>query len=438
MSLRASRAGLPTVLFMAAFAGAAFAEPVAVTSLSEVAAMARTNSLASQEAAAAARSAELAVPELFRIGSSSVATTYSWTASADDALEGASVKLTMPLLDQLGLSASVSGDLSGSLAATLSPLAHADDRAQALIAYDKAQAAVGEAERAASDTALKAALSWMCAARDLETKRLAVAVMEETYDATKKANAIDPASVTIDDLVTALQDLSAARAALASARAAGLKAEAALYAALGATRGEVSVARLGLDALEAELDALAAARSGAKASGAAVTYEQTVAALELRSRESALAAIWAFEPSLALSAGLAFDEGSAGPSASIVLTLSPDDLKTDERAAARTMLELSRKALALQLTTDRNAYEEAVSAVEGAAMSREGCESALSQSRELAGIAEFNLKSGDGSALEYRSALLAVAQAEDSLYQALADEYAAWLDLAALAVADQD
>lgn len=417
---------------LACLALGAFGEPKRLSSLDEIAAMARTNSLGYQKAVAAARSAELAIPAAIKLSSSTLVTSYTYDEAAP--LKGGSVKLTLPIVDQVALSASVSGDLSGSLAATISPLAHSDTRNQALINYEKAQAAVQEAARAASETAVKAALTWMSASRALETRQEAVKVKEDTYQATKQANAIDPDSTTMDDLVTAFQELSTARAALVTAQGAERKAQGALYEALGATRDEVLISALDSDGLSADLDRLESAWADAASSGVDVSYDQKLASLEVRSDKSALDSIWAFEPELSISAGLSFASGgTATPKATITLSLSPDDLKKDERATAAASLDLAQKALAQQRRADQNSYDEAVAAVKAAKINSENCKLALDQAKEMVGVAAFNLSSGEGSALEKDSALLSQAEAEDALFKALADEYSAWLDLAALA-----
>jgi hypothetical protein len=55
------------------------------------------------------------------------------------------------------------------------------------------------------------------------------------------------------------------------------------------------------------------------------------------------------------------------------------------------------------------------------------------QAAEIRDEAAFLFEHGSYSELENESAALSLAQAEDALYQALVDEYSAWLDLGALA-----
>ena len=413
----------------------AFPEAKKLSTLDELSAMAQTSSLSYQSALAAARSAELAIPDLILAKSSTLAASYSSAAdSSTSTKEGLTFKATIPLIDQVSFSATMYSSLAGSLAATVNPLAHSDTRTQAEITYEKALAAVDEAGRSASSTAIKAALSWMSAVRTLETKQKAVAVEQDSYEATKQANAIDATTTTVDDLVTALKDLSTARAALVTAQAAERKAQGALYTALGATRSEIEVSPLDTATLAASLAALETALDGDLGSGVIDTYAAQAASLTVRSDQAALDSIWAFEPALAISTGMSFAaDGTITPKATVTLTLSPDYFMFEDKATAKTSLDLAKKTLAQQKAADQNSYDQAVETVKAAKISTEGSKVALDQAADLSRVAAFNLSSGEGSALDSESALLSLAEAEDTLYQSLVDEYSAWLDLAALA-----
>jgi outer membrane protein TolC len=403
-----------------------------LSSLDEIAGAARDNSLTYKQAQLAAQSARLAVPDFLGLKSSSLATTYTYGDGSF--LDGLSAKLTLPIVDQASVSASVSGSGSGSVSATLSPLAHSDARTQAQIAYQKALEAVSYQYNSVSMSAVQAALSWMGAERELETKASAVANAQAVYEATKQGNAIDPKTITMDDLVTALKNLSAARANLATAQAAERKALGALYADLGVSLDTVAVRRLSLDELQAELEKTATALAPALSAGAAESYSAKVAALTVRADQSAYVSIWPFEPALSVSGGLTFSQsGAVNPVASVTLTLSPDYLKLTTKGVAKTTLALAQSALSQQRSADANAYDQAVAAVKAAQNSVEGYKTSLTQAQEVLDVAAFNLTAGTGSALDAATAKLSLAEAEDSLYKALAEEYADWLNLAALA-----
>jgi outer membrane protein TolC len=427
MSLRTGRAAL--ALLILALAAGAYPEAKKLATLDEVAAAGLANSLDYAKARNAVAAAAAAVPALVKAKSSVLATTYSY-----DNPKTSSIAATLPILDQIGLSASVAQDLSSTLSASLNPLSHSDTRTQAQIAYQKALAAMDDKGRTAGSEAVKAALTWMSRSRQVATQEKLTALKEEAYMATKAANALDPTTTTLDDLVTALKDWSDARTALVKAQAADRSAETALYAALGSSKGEVEVETLDSGALTAALSSLEASLAGAASSGPAESYAAKAASLEVSSGRAKLASIWAFEPELAISAGIAMSRTMAvSPNASVKLSLSLDDLKGEAKAEARADLDIAVKTLALQKSTDSSGYDQALAAAQAAKLNGEGRKMARDQAAELAEVADFSYKSGSYSAIENETAALALAAAEDDYYQALADEYSAWLDLAAQA-----
>jgi hypothetical protein len=444
--IRTGRAAL-AVLILALASGAfpqakvSGAGAAQLATLDEVAAAGKAASLDYLKARNAAAAAAAAVPALVQAKSSTLAASYAYTGDSASSKGGSgggasgfSASAAVPLLDQIGLAASVSSDLSATVSASLSPLAHSDARTQATIAYQRALAAEEEAGRSAGDTAVKAALAWMSMSRQLATQERLAALKKDAYDAAKASNAIDPLTTTLDDLVTALQDWSDSRSALIKAQAAERKAETDMYAALGSSRGEVEVSVLGLDALAEALPALEQSLAGAASSGPAESFSAASAGLDVASSRAKLDSIWAFEPDLALSGGLSIaPNGSISPNASVKLTLSLDDLKGVQKAQAKADLDASLKTLALQKSADANAYDQALAAVQAAKLNSESRKTARDQSAELVDVASYSFKSGTYSAIENETAILALASAEDAYYQALADEYGAWLDLAKLA-----
>jgi hypothetical protein len=417
-------------LLMLALCAPAFPEAKKLYKLDDIAAAATASSIDYAKARNAAAAAAAAVPARIQAKSSTLTSSYSSGGTAD----GFSLSAAVPLVDQVGLSASFSDDLSSCVSATLSPLSHSDTRSQALISYAKALAAVDEQGRSAGRAAIKAALAWMSKSRLLATQAKTTVLKEDAYNAAKASNAVDSTTTTLDDLVAALQDWSDARTGLVTAQAAARKAETELYAAIGSSRAEADIESLGIEGLSAGLSALKDDLATAAGSGPAQSYSAKTASLEVESGRSRLGSIWAFEPELAISAGVAVPAaGSPSPAASVKLTISLDDLKGEKRAEARADLDVAMKTLALQKSSDANAYDQALSAVQAARLNSEGRKLARDQAAELAEVADFSYKSGSYSAIENETAALSLAAAEDAYYQALADEYSAWLDLGALA-----
>lgn len=423
----ARRAAL--ALLIVTLAAGAFPETAKLTTLEEIAAAGVASSLDYAKARNAVVAAAAAVPALVKLKSSTLSTTYTY-----DDMKRTSASISLPVIDQIGLSASVTQELAATVSATLNPLAHSDARTQAQIAYQKAVAAADDKGKAAGTKAVKAALAWMSLKRQLDTQEKLTALKKDAYDAAKASNAMDGVTTTLDDLVSALKDWSDARTALVKAQVAVRGAETALYSALGTTPGGAAVGSLDPGALSSALSGLESSLAAAASSVPAASYAAKAAALDVSGGAAKASAIWAFEPSLALNGGFSFAaDKTVSPNASVTLTLSLDDFKGEKKAEAEADLGLARKTLALQEASDVAAYDQAVAAVQAAKLNIESRKLALDQSAELAEVAAFNFKSGSCSALENEAAALALAAAGDDYYQALVDEYSAWLDLGALA-----
>ncbi len=436
----ASRAALSMLL--AVLAAGAFSQASKPATLDEIAAAGKENSIDYAKALLSASKAEASIPGLIKAKSATLTTSYSYAGartaaslSSATTAAGSSAALSVPLVDQASLSASISDDLSSKISATLKPLAHDDTRTQALIAYEKAVAAADEAGRGAGTDAVKAALKWMSLKRQLATQERSVAYREEAYRAVKAARELDPENFSLDDVSDALKEWSAARTASINLRSSEQAAATELRAFLGPAAAEGDpVQALGMDELAEALAALKDSLDGAESSGAAEGYGVKAASLDLSSAASTAKSTWLFDPDLSVSAGFSFPaDGDPDPSLSVSLTLSLDDLQGDAVSRAKEELALAGRTLAMARSSQENSYNAAVAAVQAAAIAVEGQNVSLAQAAEIRAEAAFLYARGSYSELEDDQAALSLAQAEDALYQALGDEYSAWLDLAALA-----
>jgi hypothetical protein len=434
----ASRAAL--AILLVALATGAF--PQATAALDRIAAAGRENSLEYAKALLAAKKAESNLPDPIKAKSSTLTTNYSYTGAKSQgggaSSDGVSASLSVPLVDQASLSASISSDLSSKVSAAIKPLAHSDSGTQARIAYEKAVAAADEAGRSAGSAAVKAALKWMALRRQLATQEKTVSNEEEAYKAAKAARELAPADFSLDEVSSALKDWSSARASLvklqSSERSSAADLRVVLGSAASASADGAPVEALDMDALSAALEALKSSLAEAATSGAAEGYAVKAASLDLRSSASTAKSTWLFDPDLSVSAGFSFPaSGDPVPSLSVSLALSLDDLRGEAVARAKEELALAGKTLAKAKSAQENSYAAAVAAVQAASIATEGQKLSRDQAAELRDEAAFLYGQGSYSELENQSAALSFAQAEDALYQSLADEYSAWLDLAALA-----
>ncbi len=427
------------VILLVALAAGAFPQTVTLSTLEEVAELGRKVSIDYAEALLAVEEAELEVPDLVKIKSSTLSGSYSYSGadasgSSSLASSGFSTSLSIPLVDQLSLSASLADDLSGEVAATVKPLVHDDTRTQKKIAYEKAVAAAEDAGRNAGVAAVKAVLAWMAAERQLATKERAAVYAEDAYAAAKAAYDIDPDSVSLDDVSEALKDWSTARSELIAQQTSARNAKADMLKLLAPSGEDIVIKTLSSEELESALSALKTSFAGVETSGPAAGYSVRSAELDLQAKASSAKSIWLFEPDLSLSAGFSFlREGDPTASLSASLTLSLDDVKGEEKALAEARLSLAAKSLAQARIAQESEYAQAVAKVKTTAIATENQRLSRDQAAEIRDEAAFLFEHGSYSELENESAALSLAQAEDALYQALVDEYSAWLDLGALA-----
>jgi len=359
---------------------------------------------------------------------------YGTGASAESGSPtwGTSAALTIPLLDQVSFGVSVDQDLSGRFSVSLAPLAHSDSDAQLLIAYRRALARAEAAALSADTEARKAALVWMQAARRLETQETLVEVKRTAYEDEKVR--YEEGDATLDEVREALLAWSEARSLLSSLRQKERDAEGALYTAINADPAEAEIVSLGLDDLERELARLSASvdpeRGLPEGPGPAGTEAVVSALLDVQSAEKALAAVWPFDPDLSVGASLSL-EGKSDPvlSASISLNLSPEDWRAVERGELREELLLAEEAAAQARRASRLSCAQALLAREAAAENTEIRRIELEEARELLAEGEYLYPLGEVSWVEYQELVLSVRGAEDELFAALADEYAALLSL---------
>lgn len=411
---------------------AVWAEPVTLSSLGDIAALGKKNSLEYAKAQIAESLALDAIPGVFKFDSSSISTSASYASAPDGTPSlGLSASANVPIIEQVGISLSIDDSLNASLGASVNPLSHSASRTMALIAYEKAQAATVEAGKTAATNAIKAALSWMSQQRKLETLRSDVELKKDTYEAAKSSNALQPEVTSTDDLVSALRAWSSARSSLLKSEATVRTALVSLYSAIGSTADELTVTGIDITTLEQDLTALESSLAGTLEGNAAPSYSLLVATLGVESDAASAAAIWAFEPDLSLGVNLGLPaSGTITPSATLRFNLSLDNFRSDDKADALASLELAKKALARQAASDEAAWDSVVASVKAAAINVESAALARDQALEVAAIAAFNLEAGSGSLLEKRTADLSVASAADEYYQAMMDAYLAWLDLA--------
>jgi len=338
-----------------------------------------------------------------------------------------SAGVTVPVLDQFSLSASIDQDNDITSALNFTPLAHDDLKEQDIIAYEKA---LIDAEQSALDVrneAVTAALTWMDLSRQLNTQDARATMKGTAYEEEKIR--YDAGESTLDAVKEALLEWSEAQGDRTSLQQKERTARTDLYSILHADTSELVVSVITLSALREAIEQLEETSSidqTAPESAAAVL----LADLDARSLEEKRKNTWLFEPDL--NAGLSITRNSDQDlqvAATVSFSFGLDDFNRAEREELAVDIELAREQHQQTLEQSLLEYEEQMLALEAAQAAREIRDIELEQTELLHEEAKFLHNQGDISELELDDARITYEQAENSLFSALVEEYTALLDL---------
>lgn len=435
----------------------ALARPLPAFDLAGVTKAALAASPTYQQAVLAVLKARNAVPDLLRLEDASLTASPVLTTDSNGALVVAmDTSLTLPVLEQLSLKASVDLDLDLTMGLSVVPLAHSATRSTALVALEEARLGLAKTGRevglAAGNAALAYAVAERTTARAVESTRLAQLAWQDS----REQNWVDPATVSADDVRSALKDLADARAAELKARTSLKAAEVTMLGIFGPAwvKDKDSWAALTLEELGSARDQLIARlpeKLGAALAGGAgddglpevdslVRERQVAGQLGETARLSALAvdkarltleATWAYDPALSLTGQLGLDAaGQVSWSAGLVFSLSPGDFQVRQREELAASLQILQAKAEADRESDGVEFRQALLAVALNRQSRLAQETVVAANQELHEEYRVLRDYGAASELELAQAANDLASARDGLFAALVQEYLAWLDLA--------
>ncbi len=340
--------------------------------------------------------------------------------------------VSLPLIDQLALSATISDDYSGELGMTFSPLYHSSDRKQSNIQYDTALLYAEELALDIQNQALSAALVWMSTRRQSDVQREVVAVKEEVYRDEKIR--YEAGESTLDDVRDALMEWTEARTTLSSGQKDLRSAESGLLQILSADLDTASISQISYKDLSAALENLKSGidPEGADSSG---VYSVTSALKSLESSEADLKDTWLFDPDLSVTGTLNIPDMTGGSSetatweAGVELSFSLEDFQPTERSLSRQEVEQSRLEAVQAEMESRLTLQQALIALENTEQNRSLAEIEEEQAKDLYEEYEFLMSLGDYSEAEVEDARLAWEQAKINSFSMLAEEYLAWREL---------
>ena len=426
-----------------------------VMTVEEIGEYARSNGRDAKSALANLALAEEGFEGVIAIENSSLKLDGSYTLTPDSASTplltdedhdaSASATVTVPIIPQLSLSARFSSDLldtdrdSGAptvdwdpratLSLTASPFASMPDGFREWETHQKALVRVSYTEQLAVFDAQLSALAVLRSQMNLAVADENFALEERKQEISKKQYELG--DISYSELQDSGADLNTARKQYFDAQKALLSAQKALYTILGPELGLIEVVPLELEDMLSLVDALQVRLQAADAADP-VSQNLKYLEIELAALNRQLEETPLLQPSLTLSANSNIPFTSVAGSISI--TLSPNQVKDEERRDIREAIEdkqldISTELLGLELELQmlqrsiavaREAYEVSVNDLERA-------ETIYEETK-------FFHERGERTDIELEEASLSVTSAEIRLFGSTADLYSSLGDLLLLFV----
>jgi outer membrane protein TolC len=394
------------------------AESLDVAALEGLAATGNLDLIKARSAVEAARAA-LAGTCVLAGARLSVSGSYDYAGSSapqgPQAAPGAQAQITLPLATALSLTGSVSTQGSGSLSVKLTPFAAGTTTASEEKAYRTALLQASYQARKLGYDVQVAAYALLSAGQWLEIAVAKLALKEDSSGVAQKS--YDLGDLSYGELLTARTDLLSARQGLFDAERGVLSARISLLRLLGPGSGEPQVKAATGEELAAEIakrDVEIEAQTGSAPESLALR----VMGYELEALRAKLAATPVYRPDLAVSAHLDYPLAAG---ASVSLSFSPSDIRSDERAAVAESvvakereIELERMAAMLQGKILDQALRVARQVLSARQTEVSQATSALAESRLL-------LEQGRVTSLETRQSELDLQSSQARLFQAETD-----------------
>ena len=335
--------------------------------------------------------------------------------------------LTVPVIEQISLSASMADDLSGQIGISLHPLSHSAGNELSEISYNSSLLSAESARINAENYALSSALNWMSANRELSAQKINAELTENLYQDDKIRYSVG--EITLDDLQDSLIEWSEARISLSEKQKNFHNAESSLYDSLGRGSDDVFIEELDLDTLNESLLRLKG-NFVPQMGNSLKNDEYKISLLDVKSAEASYKNTWAYNPDLIAGASLGFNSsGNINVSANIQFSISPDDFQKKKRDIAEEELQVSVSIAEQSLKEAQLDYEQVLESISSTELNSEISRVELEQVKILLSEAELLQKLGEYSQVELQLSQLRLQQTENSLFRALSDEYQAWLEL---------
>jgi len=406
-------------------AGMAFGQ--SALSLEELQAAAKSGNLDLQKASRAVADAQKNLKWESELSSTKASLSGRYASSVEAGQTSnfsGQASLTVPIIPQLSVGASVASSGTAAASISVSPFAAWRRSYAEKAAYDKAVADLTYASAKLGYDVENAAYGVMQAQASLTLAEESLPLKTELADIARKV--YDMGELTYDDLETARSSLITARQSVFDAQKGLLGARVTLYRLLGPTAGQPGVGDVSVEGLLARIPVLDAEIAARRKSGQVGSLTLRKAEITLTSLKAELAATPVYRPSLGLSGQLSYDPtpgyggASLSGSGSLTYSFSPSEIKTDDRAGISQSItetayeiELERLALGLQASVSDQALAVARQVLETRTADLAQAEATLKEARLL-------LEQGERTSLEVEQARISAESARTRVFQAAA------------------
>jgi outer membrane protein TolC len=396
--------------------------------LAELTKLASTGNLDLRNARSALETARTALAGESLLSSARVSLSGSWSAGSSagpgqSSPLSAQVQVSVPVLPQLSVGASVSSQGTGSVSLSLYPFASGTATYSQKETFRKAalQAAY-QAAKLGYDVE-SAAYAFLEAQEEVTAAEAAAVLQGEVAGVRQKAYELG--GITFTELQSARAAMTIARQAVFDAQRSFITARVALYRQLGPASGEQVPAGVTV----AQLLAAVASRDGeiAKlANPASASLSLRSLQIELDALKEQLAATPVYTPSLSVSADVSFPlSGSAGVS----FSFSPSEIRTDDRARIAQSIIQKQAEIEIETLSVRLQSQVLVQALAMARSALESRQAEVTQAETSLAESKVLLSQGQVTSLETRQAELDLRSSQARLFAAAVSVLRAQADI---------
>jgi outer membrane protein TolC len=381
----------------------------------------------------ALKTAQEALPWKSQLSSTKATLSGSYDVSGAEGTSKADASVTVPVVPQVSLGASVSSQGSAGATLSVSPFAAGVTRYQETAAYENARADLAYQTASLGYQIESAAYGVLQAQAALDTARGRHALEERALGIAEQSYSLD--GISWEDLEQARTDLNDARQAAFDAERAHLSARVKLYQLVGPSGAEPSVASVAFEDLQAAIvgrDAAVAETTARTAATLALAKARTA----LQALQGQLAATPTYRPNVSLGARLTygFQPSTISASGSLSFSFSPNDVQTDERKDIQVSIQAKEHELAFEGLSATFQTDVAARALEVSRAALDGRTTGLRQARLTLEEAELLFEQGERTEIEVEETRLAVRSAENALLSAAEAVLAAQADILLLHV----